>query len=117
MLLFCYQMRFQLYSIFRLHILILIYQLDIFRMKNFKHLNIHQFYLFYYTHHHKYYDLTYIHLYKNPNHQMLSTYTDIYNIFIFALFHYHIHFHLIHIHTCTIHVELKILFQSQIKYF
>ena len=48
------------------------------------------------------------HLYKNFNHLILYTHTNIHHELIFAL--NYIHFHLIHIPTHSIHAEPKILF-------
>ena len=71
-------------------------------MSNFKYLNIHQFYIPYYTHNHIKSSLQD----KNSIHLILYTHTDIHHNSIFALNH----FHFIYIYTHTINVELKTLF-------
>ena len=60
----------------------------------------------YYTHNYTYYDSPYNHLYKNSNHLILYTHTDIHHDSIFVL--NYIYFHLIYISTHTIHAEFKI---------
>ena len=62
----------------------------------------------YYPLNHTYNDSTYNHFYKNPNHLILYTYTDIHHDSIFAL--NYIHFYSIHIYTHATHAKLKILF-------
>ena len=76
MLLFCQQVKSQLYLISHLHMLILIYQIDVFYLNNFQNLNISQFYMPYYTHNHTYQDCRYNILYKNSNNLIIYTHTD-----------------------------------------
>ena len=61
-----------------------------------------------YTHNHTIQDSTYNHLYKNSNHLVLYTYTNIDHDVIFILLY--MHFHSNYIYTHTINDELKILF-------
>ena len=100
--------RFQLYLILHIYILILIYELDVFRKNKFQYPNIHQFYMLYYTGSHMYQDFTYNPFHKNPNHLILYTHIYIDNDSIFVL--NYIHFHSVHTCAHTVHVELKILF-------
>ena len=76
MLLFCQQVRCQLYLISHLHMLIIIYQIYVFYLNNFQNLNISQFYMPYYTHNHTYQDSRYNILYKNSNNLIIYTHTD-----------------------------------------
>ena len=87
--------------------LILIYPIEI-----FQDLNIHQFCMPYCIHNHTYWDSTY-HLYKNSNHLILCTHTEIHHYSIFAL--NYIHFHSIYIYTHAVHAESCFIFTCDIK--
>ena len=107
MLYFYHWMRFQLYLISHLHILILIYQIDIFYMNKFYHSNILDFrYLIRPTA--TINNTTYNHFYMNPRHLIIYTHTYIYYYSIFDL--NFIYIYSTHVYAHTVHVELKILF-------